>query len=119
MSPRPEPGAQDRKTLSLWCSLYRYLWPFWLFQDVPRGGTLERDLAYQHNREQRVYLPGYIRKWSLITCALLLLTAQFGYPTSFTSRLLMVLSGLLTTGSFVLTVVFSAIYLMLESDMTS
>lgn len=47
--------------------LYLYLWPFWLFRDASRGSLLERAAAYRHNRAQRIYLPGYALKWSVLT----------------------------------------------------
>lgn len=47
--------------------LYLYLWPFWLFRDANRGNLLERAAAYRHNRAQRIYLPGYAIKWSVLT----------------------------------------------------
>jgi hypothetical protein len=45
--------------------LFRYLWPFWLFKDVSRGDCYTRAAAYRHNRNMRVYLPGYMMKWIL------------------------------------------------------
>jgi hypothetical protein len=48
--------------------LFRYLWPFWLFKDASRGDRWVRAAAYRHNREMRVYLPGYLLKW-LFNCA--------------------------------------------------
>jgi hypothetical protein len=45
--------------------LFRFLWPFWLFQDASRGNRYDRDAAYQHNRDMRIYLPGYLLKWML------------------------------------------------------
>ncbi|NMG43238.1 hypothetical protein GPA22_05765 [Aromatoleum toluvorans] len=47
--------------------LYRYLWPFQYFRDVTRGGRLERQQAYRHNRAMRRYLPGFVAKWSFLT----------------------------------------------------
>jgi hypothetical protein len=47
--------------------LYLYLWPFWLFRDVNRGSLLERAAAWRHNRAQRVHLPGYALKWTVLT----------------------------------------------------
>jgi hypothetical protein len=44
--------------------LFRYLWPFWLFKDASRGDRWVRAAAYRHNREMRVYLPGYLLKWA-------------------------------------------------------
>jgi hypothetical protein len=49
--------------------LFRYLWPFWLFKDASRGDRWVRAAAYRHNREMRVYLPGYLLKW-VLNCAL-------------------------------------------------
>jgi hypothetical protein len=46
--------------------LYLYLWPFWLFRDANRGNLMERAAAYRHNRAQRVYLPGYALKWTVL-----------------------------------------------------
>lgn len=43
--------------------LFRYLWPFWLFKDASSGDRLARAAAYRHNRDMRVYLPGYLMKW--------------------------------------------------------
>ena len=51
--------------------LFRFLWPFWLFQDASRGTRFDRAAAYQHNRDMRIYLPGYLLKW-MLSCALCL-----------------------------------------------
>ena len=56
--------------------LFRFLWPFWLFQDASRGNRFDRAAAYQHNRDMRVYLPGYLLKW-MLSCALWL-SVTFG-----------------------------------------
>lgn len=48
--------------------LFRFLWPFWLFQDASRGSRFDRAAAYQHNRDMRIYLPGYLLKW-MLSCA--------------------------------------------------
>ena len=45
--------------------LFRFLWPFWLFQDASRGSRFDRAAAYRHNRDMRIYLPGYLLKWML------------------------------------------------------
>ncbi|MGH8718599.1 MAG: hypothetical protein ACREV0_06600 [Burkholderiales bacterium] len=57
--------------------LFRYCWPFWLFQDASYGNAFMRAAAYRHNREKRVYLPGYLIKW---TCICLL---AWGLTTAF------------------------------------
>jgi hypothetical protein len=57
--------------------LFRFLWPFWLFHDASRGDRYARAAAYRHNREMRVYLPGYLMKWVLSCTLVLALTAAF------------------------------------------
>ncbi len=67
--------------------LFRYLWPFWLFQDASRGNRCDRAAAYQHNRDMRIHLPGYLLKW-MLSCTLCLgvtfgldsLAAQMAQP---------------------------------------
>jgi hypothetical protein len=54
--------------------LFRYLWPFWLFRDASSGDRFARAAAYRHNRDMRVYLPGYLMKWMLSSSAALALT---------------------------------------------
>lgn len=51
--------------------LFRFLWPFWLFRDASSGDGMARAAAYRHNRDMRVYLPGYLMKW-LLSCAFVL-----------------------------------------------
>lgn len=65
--PACDPGAAapSRETLLHLC--YRFLWPFRYFRDVTRGSLLERQLNYRHNRAMRVYLPGFVVKWILLT----------------------------------------------------
>jgi hypothetical protein len=55
--------------------LFRFLWPFWLFQDASSGDRYARAAAYRHNRDMRVYLPGYLMKW-LLSCAFVLALAS-------------------------------------------
>ena len=55
--------------------LFRFLWPFWLFQDASSGDRYARAAAYRHNRDMRVYLPGYLMKW-LLSCAFALALAS-------------------------------------------
>lgn len=54
--------------------LFRYLWPFWLFRDASSGDRIARAAAYRHNRDMRVYLPGYLMKWMFNSSAALALT---------------------------------------------
>ena len=63
----------DEMPLSL--VLFRFLWPFWLFRDASRGDRYARAAAYRHNRDMRVYLPGYLMKW-LLSCALIFALAS-------------------------------------------
>jgi hypothetical protein len=51
----------------LWRLLYRFIWPFQYFRDVTKGTKMERQQNYRHNRAMRVYLPGFVLKWSLLT----------------------------------------------------
>ncbi len=55
--------------------LFRFLWPFWLFSDASRGDQVARAAAYRHNRDMRVYLPGYLMKWLLSSTFVLALTS--------------------------------------------
>jgi hypothetical protein len=55
---------RDETPLSL--LLWRYCWPFWLFEDASYGNAFVRAAAYRHNREKRIYLPGYLLKWACI-----------------------------------------------------
>ena len=57
--------------------LFRFLWPFWLLHDASRGDRLTRAAAYRHNREMRVYLPGYLMKWLLSSTFVLALATGF------------------------------------------
>jgi hypothetical protein len=55
--------------------LFRFLWPFWLFRDASHGDRFARAAAYRHNRDMRVYLPGYLMKWLLSASCVLGLTS--------------------------------------------
>ena len=65
---RPPEGG--RRVEPLWRLLYRFLWPFQYFRDVTSGSKIERQQNYRHNRAMRVYLPGFVFKWVLLTVAL-------------------------------------------------
>ena len=54
--------------------LFRYLWPFWLFQNANCGDRYARAAAYRHNRGMRIYLPGYLLKWSISSAVALAMT---------------------------------------------
>ena len=54
--------------------LFRYLWPFWLFRDASTGDRTTRAAAYRHNRDMRVYLPGYLMKWMFSSSVALAIT---------------------------------------------
>src|SRR5882757_5337448 len=70
-----EPAREDRShDPPLSQLLFRYLWPFWLFQNAARGDHFARAAAYSHNRDMRVYLPGYLFKWTVSTVLALALT---------------------------------------------
>ena len=67
------PSYYEDMPLSL--VLFRFLWPFWLLQDASTGDRYARAAAYRHNRDMRVYLPGYLMKW-LLSCTLVLAVAS-------------------------------------------
>jgi hypothetical protein len=56
-------AASRYEDMPLSIVLFRYLWPFWLFKDASRGDRIARAAAYRHNRNMRVHLPGYLRRW--------------------------------------------------------
>lgn len=62
--------------------LFRYLWPFWLFEDASRGDGHARAAAYRHNRDMRVHLPGYLMKWMLSSALALAVASGFGSLSS-------------------------------------
>ncbi|HEY7642175.1 MAG TPA: hypothetical protein VH814_20755 [Steroidobacteraceae bacterium] len=57
--------------------LLRYVWPFWLFKDATRGDRYARAAAYRHNRDMRIYLPGYLARWLLVSAATLAVASGF------------------------------------------
>lgn len=80
--------------------LYLYLWPFWLFRDANRGNLIERAAAYRHNRAQRIHLPGYALKWTILMTlqGALLFGVEQGQRT-LSAAVLFVSAGLGTTVS--------------------
>ena len=58
--------------------LFLYFWPFWLFKDASRGDRYARAAAYRHNRSMRIYLPGYLVRWSFGSALALASSAAFG-----------------------------------------
>ncbi|WP_269532544.1 hypothetical protein [Chitinimonas sp. BJYL2] len=104
---------------SLASLLYLYIWPFWMFKDVNRGNLLEQAAAYRHNRERRVYLPGYLLRWTLIFALLLggimMFEAleQAGIMLPAASRLLAGATGMFASGAMVVMVQITVAYLFL------
>ena len=70
------PSYYDDMPFSL--VLFRYLWPFWLFRDAGSGDRFTRAAAYRHNRDMRVYLPGYLMRWMCSSTFALLATMALG-----------------------------------------
>jgi hypothetical protein len=58
--------------------LFKYLWPFWMFKDANNGDRFARAAAYRHNRDMRIYLPSYLRRWSVSSAAFLVAALLFG-----------------------------------------
>lgn len=81
--------------------LFRYLWPFWLFQDASCGDRYARAAAYRHNRGMRIYLPGYLLKWFISSTIALAVTDRLAAAARHVSDNLNVLS-LMAAGAGVL-----------------
>jgi hypothetical protein len=47
--------------------------PFSIFRNASRGDRFARAAAYRYNREMRVYLPGYLTRWSVLAALVLVL----------------------------------------------
>ena len=113
-------SADDDMPLSL--LLFRFLWPFWLFQDASRGDRFARAAAYRHNRNMRIYLPGYLMKW-VLSCTLVLgltaafdsLAASFGPGLNLLSLIAAVLAMVFACGVCVLFIT-AYIYLYLSRN---
>ncbi len=75
MTRRASAAASCYDDMPLSIVLFRFLWPFWLFQDATRGDRYARAAAYRHNRDMRVHLPGYLMKWVLSCTFVLALTS--------------------------------------------
>ncbi len=58
--------------------LFRYVWPFWLFQDAARGDRYARAAAYRHNRDMRIHLPGYLLRWVVASAMSFAVASAFG-----------------------------------------
>lgn len=98
--------------------LFRYLWPFWLFRDATRGDRMARAAAYRHNQRMRIYLPGYLLKWTFSGSLAFAATAAFESLALRTGEpiLLTVIAagaGVLFAASLCMLVVTSYIYLHL------
>jgi len=105
--------------VSLSALLYLYFWPFWMFKDVSKGNLLEQAAAYRYNRERRVYLPGYIVKWSMIFFLLLggiFFIGELGHAgvmLPMASSLLAGATGMIASGALVVTMQITVAYLFL------
>jgi hypothetical protein len=87
-------AAASYEDMPLSIVLFRFLWPFWLFRDASRGDRVARAAAYRHNRDMRVYLPGYLMKWLLsATFGLALTSGVDSLARSFTSTALALVSA--------------------------
>ena len=107
MNREPEPAVEP-----LWRLFYRYLWPFQHFRDVTRGSKLERQQNYRYNRAMRVFLPGFILKW------LLLSITWFAFGGLFDRSYSLVLPAaccfMTGTTTFAVAVILSAAWMWLE-----
>jgi hypothetical protein len=99
--------------------LFRYLWPFWLFKDASRGDRYARAAAYRHNRDMRVYLPGYMAKWvcnSVLAFALVAASDSVSLPSGswdvFT--LLTATAAIAFAGSLIVLFITGYVYVYLD-----
>jgi hypothetical protein len=70
--------------------------PFSIFRNASRGDRFARAAAYRYNREMRVYLPGYLTRWSVVAVLVLaLMTATESLAAALppVATLLMLVSG--------------------------
>jgi hypothetical protein len=110
-------GPTDQESIT--SLLYLYIWPFWMFEDVSKGNLLEQAAAYRHNREKRIFLPGYIARWSCIfalsmaTVNLIENLARSGMLVSGIAVLLAGLSGVFASWAFVVVMQITVAYLFL------
>lgn len=95
-----------------WRLLYRYIWPFQYFRDVTCGSKLQRQQNYRYNRAMRIYLPGFVLKWALITACCFLLGGFFERGAA----LVIPAAASFVTGAWTLSVavLLSVSYLWLE-----
>ena len=115
-------AASDDDDMPLSLLLFRFLWPFWLFQDASRGDRFARAAAYRHNRNMRIYLPGYLMKW-VVSCAFVLgltatvdsLAASFGPGLNLLSLIAAALAMIFACGVCVLFIT-AYIYLYLSRN---
>ena len=70
-------GRSSHVDMPLSRVLFRYVWPFWLFKDATRGDRYARAAAYRHNRDMRIYLPGYLVRWLLVSAATFTVASGF------------------------------------------
>ena len=104
--------------------LFRYLWPFWLFHDASRGDSLSRAAAYRHNRDMRVYLPGYMLKWFFVIGVTLAAAQALASLSSLTSNVpdmflvTAALMAMLTAVETCLLLTTAAIYLLLNKQVS-
>jgi hypothetical protein len=92
--------------------LYRYFFFAWLFRDASVGSLLERAAALQFNRQRRIYLRTYMRRW----LALLVLSYALGIvvESSFAAAVAAALCYGVTTISLAITATIARSWLMLK-----
>jgi hypothetical protein len=65
-TPRRRADGSSPSDLPLSVLLYRYFFFAWMFRDASVGTFLERAAALQFNRQRRIYLPIYLRRWLVL-----------------------------------------------------
>lgn len=94
--------------------LLRYWWPFWLFHDASSGNLVARAAAYRHNQSMRVYLPGYLVRWSFGSVLLLALTLLLNSGSGPTALWMAAGSGMAFASAVCILLQIGFIYLYLS-----
>jgi hypothetical protein len=84
-----------------------------MFKDASKGSPLERGAAYRHNREKRIYLPGYIAKWStmlVLLPALVDILQQASHHGQSSCTLIACGPGILAVSALIVTMVMAVAY---------
>jgi hypothetical protein len=111
-TPSRRTDGSSPSDLSFHVLLYRYFFFAWLFRDASVGSLLERAAALQFNRQRRIYLLTYLRRWLV----LLVLSYALGIlvESSFSAAVAAALCYGMTTICLAITATIARSWLMLK-----